>query len=194
MKLKYFVPTAIVLAGLVGATVVFANPFYTGTTAKTAIATSTLTYLTTGNATTTPIYDSYEQYGTNQTNGGNVTIPNQVAVLLQGAASSTATVVNVACEYSDDYNGVSGVGDWYQNDTLSATTTGPLNISAPATFTFTYASSTVGSIGGVVPINTNRYQKVIICPAPLRFVRAVITMTGANGSVWSAIEPLKQRN
>lgn len=192
MKIKYFIPAAIVLAGLVGATAVFANPFYTGTTARTAVATSTVAYITAGNATTTPIYDSYEQYGTNQTNGGNVTLPNEVAVLIQGAASSTATIVNVACEYSDNYNGTSGVGDWYQNETLPATSTGPLNITNPITYTFTYASTTVGGVP--VTANTNRYQKVFICPAPIRFVRAVITMSGANGSVWAALEPVKQRN
>lgn len=191
-NIKYYIAAALGLMGLLGASVAFANPFYNGTIAQTATATSTQTYMTTGNATTTPVYDSYELYGTNQTNAGNLTLPDTVAVLLQGVASSTATQVNIACEYSNNYNAVTGNGDWYQNELLSATTTGPLTITAPVTYTMTYASSTVG--GAAVTATTNRFQKAFTCPVPVRFVRAVITITGANGSVWAAIVPVKQRN
>lgn len=191
-NLKYFLPGAVIIASLALAGIAYANPFYIGLTAQTAIATSTQAYLTPGTATTTPIYDSYEQYGTNETNGGNLTVANQVAVLLNGVASSTATVVNVACEFSNNYNGTTGNGDWYQNETISPTTTGPLNISAPSTFTFTYASSTVG--GAPVLANTSRFEKVFVCPVPLRFVRAVITVTGSSSSIWASIVPIKQRS
>lgn len=191
-NLKYFIPSAIVLCGLLGATMVFANPFYTGSKAQSAAATSTQTYLTPGAATTTPVYDSYEQYGTNEPNSSNITIPNQVAILLQGVASTTSTVVNVACEFSDNYMGTAGSGDWYQNELITPTTTGATLITTPSTYTFTYASSTVG--GAPVGPNTARFQKLVVCPVPLRYVRAVITMTGANGSVWAELSPLKQRN
>ena len=193
-NLKYFLPGAIVIAFLAIAGIAFANPFYQGLSAQTATATSTQAYLTPGTATTTPVYDSYEQYGTNETNGGNLTIPNQVAVILNGAASSTATVVNVACEFSNNYIGTTGNGDWYQNEVIQATTTnaGPQSGNIPNTFSFTYASSTVG--GAVVGANTSRFEKVFVCPVPLRFVRAVITTTGNNASVWASIVPIKQRS
>lgn len=193
-NLKYFLPSAVVLGVLALVGVAYANPFYAGLSAQTAVATSTQTYMTPGTATTTPIYDSYEQYGTNETNGGNLTIANQVAVLLNGAASSTATVVNVACEFSNNYNGITGNGDWYQNEIIGATTTnaGVQSIGPVNSFSFTYASTTVG--GAPLAATFGKFAKVIVCPVPLRFVRAVITITGANGSVWSSIVPIKQRS
>lgn len=194
-NLKYFLPGAVLITSLALAGIVYANPFYQGLSAQTAIATSTQVYMTPGAATTTPIYDSYEQYGTNETNGGNLTVANQVAVLLNGAASSTATVVNVTCEFSNNYNGTTGNGDWYQNEIIGATTTnaGVQSIGPVNGFSFTYASTTVG--GAPLPSATfGKFAKVIVCPVPLRFVRAVITMTGANGSVWSSIVPIKQRS
>lgn len=193
-NLKYFIPSAVILGVLAVAGIAYANPFYAGLSAQTAVAPTTQSYMTPGTATTTPIYDSYEQYGTNETNGGNLTLPTQVAILLNGAASSTATVVNVACEFSNNYVGTTGAGDWYQNEIIGATTSnsGVQNIGAVNSFSFTYASSTVGGAG--LAANTNSFKKVIVCPVPLRFVRAVITITGANGSVWSSIVPIKQRN
>lgn len=187
--LKYFLPSAIILGFLAFATTIYANPFYAGLDAKSATATSTQVYLTPGTATSTVIYDSYELYGTNQTNGGDTTIPDTVAILLQGAASSTATVVSVACEFSNNYTG--GNGDWYQNEIYPATTTGAQSITTPLSFSFTYASTTVG--GAAVLSNTNRFQKVVTCPAPTRFVRAVVSVTGANASIWTDIVPKKQR-
>lgn len=184
---------AVALAGMLSfASYAHANPFYTAPKAVTATATSTQAYMTPGTATTTPIYDSYEQYGTNQVNSGNITIPNTVAVVLDGRASSTATTLNVACEFSDNYNGTTGNGDWYQNEIYPATTTGTQLITVPLSFGFTYASSTVGGAG--LSGSNNRFQKLVTCPVPLRYVRAVITVTGANASIWSAIIPTKQRN
>ncbi len=193
-NLKYFVPPALVIGLMALAATAYANPYYLGLSASTAVATSTQAYMTPGAATSTPIYDSYEQYGTNQTNGGNLTVANQVAIKLQGVASSTATQVNVTCEFSDNYNGATGNGDWYQNEIIGATTTnaGVQGIGAVNSFNFTYASSTVGGAG--VASTTNRFQKLIVCPVPLRFVRAVITVTGANGSIWAGIVPVKQRS
>lgn len=177
---------------LLGGGVALANPFYSGLSASTAAATSTQAFLRPGVGTTTPIYDSYELYGTNQTNGGNQTIPDVVSVMLNGTASSTASTFAVQCEYSNNYNGITGNGDWYQDEVLPATSTVPVGIASPISYSFAYASSTPGA--GGIPTNTNRFMKVIECPVPLRFVRAVITVTGANGTVWASIVPTKQRN
>lgn len=192
-NLKYFIPGAILFGTLALVGVAYANPFYQGLSAQTAMATSTQAYLTPGTATTTPVYDSYEQYGTNQTNGGNNTLANQVAVLLNGAASSTATVVNIACEFSNNYNGKTGNGDWYQNEVIAATTSnaGVQLGAVPNTFSFTYASSTVG--GAPLGAKTSTFEKVFVCPVPLRFVRVVVTITGNNASVWAGIVPVKQQ-
>lgn len=188
--LKYFVPAAIVLAGLMIAATAYANPFYTGPSAASATATSSQVFLTAGVSTSTTVYDSYEQYGTNQPNSGNITLPDSVAVLLNGVASSTSSVITVACEYSNNYNGATGNGDWYQNEIYPATSTGPLTIAVPLSFSFQYAASTVG---GVLLPGT-QYQKVIVCPVPTRFVRAVVSVTGASASVYTGFVPKKQRN
>lgn len=174
-----------------------ANPFYTGTGAKSALASTTQMYIRPGLATSTlPIYDSYEQGGTNQTNSSNLTIPNTVAVLLQGFASSTASVVNAKCEFSDNYNPATGLGDWFDNEIYStpATTTNgnPFNIGTAFSYQFTYASSTQG--GAIVTPLENKFAKLVTCPVPLRFVRVVVSATGGNSSLWAAIIPTKQRN
>lgn len=185
-KINWIVPIAAVAAILLGfATIALANPFYTGSKAKSAAATSTQSFLTPGAGTTTsPLYDSYEVNGTNETNQGNITLPNSVAILLQGNASSTTSVLNMNCEYSDDNI------DWYQNEILSSTTTNPANINNPASFSFTFATSTIGG----VTISQTRFAKLVECPVPLRYVRAVVSNTGSPLSVWVSIVPKKQRN
>ncbi len=174
---------AVLLAVLAFAGVAYANPFYIAGKASSAAATTTVTYMTPGTATTTVVYDSYEISGTNQKNQGNLTVPNQVAVVVQGVSSSSISVLNLACEYSDDNI------DWYQNDVFAATSSGNIPIAAPSTFTYTFASTTLNGVA-----NGNKFAKVVQCPLPLRFVRAVVSNTGANLSVWSAIIPTKQRN
>lgn len=194
-KLTWIVPLSAMAVVLLGfAALTYANPFYTGTKAQSAVATTTIVFMTPGAATSTTVYDSYEQYGTNQTNAGNLTLPNSVAVILDGRASSTATTVAVACEYSDNYNGSTGNGDWYQNEIYAPTTTGALPIGTALSFSFTYSSSTsqVGGVGGTA--SSNRFQKLVECPVPTRFVRAVVSVSGANVSVWTQIIPKKQRN
>lgn len=189
---------ALAIAGvlLTPGTPAHANPFYVGSKAKTAVATSTVSYMTPGTATTTFIYDSYEVNGTNETNAGNVTLPDSVALLLQGNASSTATALSVSCEFGDDEINAAGIVsiDWYQNGVISGTTTnsGIQNIGAPNSFSYVFASTSFG--GAAVLGNASRFAKVVVCPAPTRYMRAVISVTGANTSVWGAFVPKKQRN
>lgn len=199
-NIKYFAPSAVLLAIvaiaaalLLPGTQAHANPFYAGTRAVSAAATTTVSYLTPGLATSTVVYDSYEANGTNQANGGNQTLPDSLAVLVQGNASSTLTTLTLACEFGLD-NPASGLIDWYQNEVLGATTTnaGVQNISVPNSMSFTYASSTVGGTAGTG--STSRFAKAFVCPVPTRYVRAVISDTGAGASVWTALVPKKQRN
>lgn len=174
--------TLIAVGVLLAAGIAYANPLYTAGKARSALATSTLAYMTPGTATSTLVYDSYEQLGTNQPNQGNITIPNTVALAIQGVGSSTASIVNLACEYSDD-----GI-DWYQNEMFPATTSDPVLITAPNTFTFTNASSTIGGVA------FNGFKKIITCPLPTRFVRAVASVTGDKAAIWDTFIPSKQRN
>lgn len=175
-----------------------ANPFYvsskaqSGGTASSISASSTRASIPVGLGTTTIVYDSYEMFGTIQPNQGNLTIPDTVSLALNGTGSSTLTVVNVACEYSDNWNGTNG--DWYQDEFLAATSTGVLSITTPVSRNFTVSSSTIGGVAlGTSGSNIN-FQKMMQCPINTRFVRAVITTTGANALLWAQWIPKKQRN
>ena len=161
--------------------VAFATALFTGNRAMTAAATTTVVYMSPGNATTTLVYDSYEVSGTNQTNSGNLVIPDTVALAVQGVSSSSVSVLNIACEYS--YDNI----DWYQNNLYSATSSGIMPIVTPSTFSYTFASTTLNgvSIG-------NNYAKIVECPIVTRYVRAVLTNTGARMSVWATFIPTKQ--
>lgn len=181
-KQVLIVIAAVILGVALFATPAFANPFYAAGKARSAVATSTLSYMTPGTATSTVVYDSYEVNGTNQVNQGNLTIPNTIAFAVQGVGSSTALVINVACEFSEDNL------DWYQNEIFLATTSNPVNISVPNTFTLTNATSTIGGVA------FNGIKKIVTCPVPLRYVRAVTTVTGDKAAVWTALIPTKQRN
>lgn len=195
---KYIFPglaLAVIMAAIVFAFagVVRANPFYTGTKAQSANATSTQFQLIPGRATSTTVYDAYEQYGTNQPNSATIVIPDALTVFLDGLASSTAANINVACEFSENYNGSTGNGDWYQDFFTAATTTNPgvKNLQIPNSFTATYASSTVG--GAPVTASTNRFQKAFQCPVSTRFTRVVVSSSVASTSVWVQIIPKKQK-
>jgi ABC-type maltose transport system permease subunit len=172
----------IVLVVVAFASIAYANPFYNGPRAASATATTTVTYMTPGTATTTVVYDSYEKIGTNQKVGGDTTLPNFVAVAVQGVSSSSISVLNIACEYSSDNL------DWYQNDLFAATSSGVMPIAAPSTFSYTFASTTLNGVA-----YGNKFAKIVQCPVPLQYVRAVVTNTGANLSQWTAIYPVKQR-
>lgn len=130
-------------------------------------ATTTLSYIPIGTATTTNTFNT-------QIDGG--TIPETAVFTECLTASSTLTVLNTTFEYS--YDGVT-----YFQDNLSASTTVTNSIVTPNSFSWTYASST---IGGQTPSGSNNSLcKVLAIRTPLPWVRAVMTTTGANGAVWS---------
>jgi hypothetical protein len=178
--------------------ITFATPSKITSKAKTATATSTLVYMTVGAATsTTLVYDSYQVDGKNQSNFGDTFATDNATLLLQVNASSSATIINVALEFSDD----SACGtrptacDWYENNLSDmSTTTSIVSIGTPDTLSWTFASTTIGggtTLLGAAGLN-NRNNKAITIPTPLRYVRAVITLQGANGAIYGEIVPKKQ--
>lgn len=173
-----------------------ANPSNTtsGATGTTATTTA-LAYLTPGTATTTtPVYDSLQSDGTNQANQGNTYATDSAVFALQVNASSTASVFGITFEYSNGANcGVTPAGcDWYQDTLYSdASTTPVVSISTIRSYQFVFASSTVGGISantGLLGINgtNNRATRVMSVKTPMRYVRAVITDTGAGGAIVEA--------
>ncbi len=165
------------------APVASANPSSFSSPAYTATATSSLVYMTPGTATTTVTFDTYESNGTTQVNNGNTFVADGATLLLAVTASSTASVFVVNLEYSVD-----GI-DWYQNNRATYAA-GAIAIVTPNSFTYTYASTTPGG-GNVLP-TSSRGAKAINLDTPTRYIRAFITMTGANGGVYATIIPRKQ--
>ena len=161
----------------------YANPSLNTSSARSSTATTTLATINPGLATTTVTYDSRAQLGSNQTQDGNTLLPDSVALLLYMKASSTLSVLVTNIEYSND-----GI-DWYQNN-LETYAAGAIAIATPNTYTWTFATSTIGGV--LNSLGTDVGAKTISVRTPTRFVRAVLSMTGAGGMVRGEFVPKKQ--
>lgn len=172
----------------------YANPSQFVPTTQTALATTSITYVLPGVATTTLVADTYT------TATGNTYINNATELLLQFTASSTLSRLNVNLEYSNGWNGGDCVNnqsscDWYQ-DSISnvfsfATSSLPLiALSQVPQYQWAFASSTLGQ---QIPSATNnrdsRAMKILV---PTRYVRAVFTCSGAGCGVWAQFVPIKE--
>lgn len=193
MTLKnYYIATAgsIVAVVLLGfAAIAFANPSVFTSTAQTAAATSTVVYMTPGTATTTLVYDSRGLNGTLQAKDGNTYKTDGAVLFTQLNASSTATILVTKLEYSNGNNCASAPTgcDWYENN-INVYAAGAIAIATANSFTYTFASTTPGGTGTTSDFG----RKLMNIDTPARYVRVVLTLTGANGSVWAQILPRKQ--
>ena len=165
-----------------GVQIAKAQPTYIGLTVQTATATTSVRYLTPGTGTTTLTYDAYVPTTNSYT-------PAFATLLIQFAGSSTASTLGINIEYSQD-----GI-DWYKSSTLSpfspGTTTNAVNLGATNSYTWTFASSTVGGTG-VTAATGATSTRAIMLSTPLRYVRSVVSITGAGGAVWQQIVPTKE--
>src|SRR5215207_850826 len=188
-RMKRYLSTAVlsVIALFAVAGTAQANPSYFGVGTTTSAATSSPAFMTPGTGTsTTPVFDSYAQ----TLNGGVTSKADVVGLLVQLTGSSTATILNATVEYSQD-----GI-DWYRNFVIdpnqTGTSTAPVfNIANPFSFSFKFASSTVG--GGAVASTSNRSTAALLIPTPFRYTRVVFSLTGAAGAVWAQLVPIKER-
>lgn len=130
-------------------------------------ATTTVSYMTPGTATTTNTFNS-------QSDGSYIA---DTAVFTQCLnASSTATVLTTAFEYS--YDG----GTWFADNFATSSTAGPaIFVQQPTSYSWTFAST---SINGS-PANANFGCKIFALKTPTQYVRAVMSVTGAAGAIWS---------
>lgn len=184
LNLRVIIASVLAFLSLGVAGFAYANPSYfaAGVSTNNA-ATTTPAFMTPGTGTsTTPVYDSYAL----TVNGGVQTKTEFAGVLVNFCGSSTAAVLKVAVEYSQDNV------DWYRNYVLSpnqiGTTTNPYVIGTPFTTNWTFASSSVGGSGTLATCST----AAISVPTPFRYMRIVNSITGANGSVWASIVPTKE--
>lgn len=156
---KIYISSILIVTVLVfaGTKIVKANPSYFYQ--STGNATTTVTYMSAGTATTTATLDSYT--GTFQTFDSAA-----LAVLFTG--SSTASVINIAIERSQDGN------DWFADTYTLGASSSPSSVGLNTinSFSLTFASTTVGGAGGTSATIT----RIIDVPTPTRYTRSVITV------------------
>ena len=158
---------------------------------KSASATTTLSYLTAGTATTTDVFDT-------QADGGFIT--DSATLLMWIGASSTASILDIYPQYS---NGAVGVDcavtplkcDWYfaSNPENYATTTMISDISFLSKYrlTFTSSSTPTGLEGG----NYSSTTRAISIKTPVRYARVIFAVPVGSQSigVWSDWVGKKQK-
>lgn len=138
----------------------------------TATATTTVSYIGVGTATTTYQFDS-AVFSSGKI--ANMQPVDRTALYLQVAASSTATVVVVTPQFSN--NGI----DWYNYGTAtsSLSTNGASAIAVPTNYQWT-------------PGTTATSSTVIILPeVPTQHERVVISTTGAAAAVYAEVDMKK---
>lgn len=173
IKFAGVIVALLALLGIMGyAASVQANPLRFPPAVTTASATTSATFLTVAGATTTLVtYDSYANNGIS--GGGSTQALDQAAVLIQLAASSTSSQLNLTVQHSQD-----GI-DWYDDEVFTPTSAGYNNILNPVVFTWLAASTATTS-------------KAMVVKTPLRYMRVQAKISGAAGAVWAAIQPQKQ--
>lgn len=144
---------------------------------QSASATTTVSYMTPGTATTTsPSFDT----GVGAAQGADSAV-----LLTRFVGSTSAAILNITLEYSQDNI------DWY-SDRLSAgaTTTQAINITQSTTYSLTAQGNNPGGIGGTA----SSTLRSIVVPTPTRYVRAVysIPVGSTNGSVWGEFVAKRQ--
>ena len=142
---------------------------------QTAVATTTVTYMSAGTATTTITHDSLQ----------NRFATDGAALMIQLKASSTATTLKWKYEFSQD-----GI-DWFQDNqelTTNATTT--VQVRDSKEFSWVFASSTPNN-GGT---GSDFGLKLVNVPTPARFTRAVfyLPVGSTKGSLLAQIVAKKQ--
>ncbi len=202
MKKIFYISAAIIplliLSVLFLAPNVKANPqgFYQSFIG-TNTATTSITYMTGGTATTTIYWDA-------GFNGASAQGSESAIALVQFTASSTSSTLQVYQEFSQGVPGVNCVStptacDWYQMTPTAlngyATTTADVgyNLSTVPLFSWKFASSTIGQIA---QISTNNLDtRAITIQTPTRYTRLNFVLkpiTNGNGAVWADIVAKKQ--
>lgn len=167
MKNKIIIAIASLAAVFTGAAVIaHANPSFFYAPTSTAAATSTVSQIIPGVATTTVLFDSYAT--------GRPYALDSATLFLQTTASSTSSIVNIAYQFSQDSI------DWYDNDLVPASST-PSIVQIQGTNSYSWTA-----------LNTARNSKAVNLPTPTRYVRAVISAAGANSFIWASIIPKQQ--
>ena len=165
-----------------------ANPQFFVKTAPTATATSTISYMTGGTATTTLTFDAYlvDQSKTDQ----NPIALDGLALAIQFHASSAPlTTLKWRYQYSQDNK------DWYYENAdlnINASTT---NVVADFHEYSWLQISTSTAYSATGNSTSSLAMKIVDVPTPTRYIRAqfYILPGTTNGGVWAEFIPKKQR-
>jgi hypothetical protein len=150
---------------------------------STATLTSSPNYLTAGTATTTLSCDSYQN--------GIPRATDSISLLIQQAASSTSSVLNINIQYSQDNV------DWYETTGMASpiisTTTNPINLSTVGQFQLKFASSTI-DLSAVTSVNSATTTRFMSVNTPLRYVRAIFSApaSSAGQAIWAQFIPKRE--
>lgn len=188
----------VLVGGLIALTgfaayIVQANPSFFVYGQNTAVATSTVVYMTPGTATTTLIQPTVTN--------GNPTVMNTATFLVQFTGSSTASNINIEFEYATAFSGTNcqttpASCDWYKDGLYGAngvisTTTTPVGLGTRNVYNLPFSTTPLAGQSGTA----TRTNKILNVQTPAQYVRAVITMPAgsANGAIWAEWLPLKQQ-
>ena len=181
------------MAGLtfLGAGLVMANPQFFQTESGTAAATSTVSYMTPGTATTTLVIDSFKLVQSS-TETPNPTAYNALSLAIQFEATSTSSSLARYYEYSSDNI------DWYPENevtTINATTT--IEIQHRKLYQFSFPATSTPLSNAELPVTNGkaRVHKIVDVPILARYVRVnfYIPVGSTNGAVWAEFMPRKER-
>ena len=165
-----------------------------GLTGSISSASTSPCYMTPGTATTSIIFDSYQNTQGSNT-ARNTFGTKSAALMFQLYGSSTASIINLAVERSQ--NGVDYYADSYA---FVATSTGVFNLSNSNlnSYVLTFASSTLK--GEAIVGDETTMTRIIRIETPTRFTRVVFTSASStilgpkNTAIWGEMVPIRETN
>lgn len=184
----------IIITGILALAAVMTYPFYagansleilnsSGTTCRSAAATSTTNYMTPGTATTTVSCDLFALAG-----GSQDRVPNKFFVRIFQTASSTNSTQTARFEWSDDNI------TWYADSALTTTdvASSTFMVSNYKEYSWPYASTTPQA--GVVPATANTGARTFEVPVRARYVRGMfyIPAGATNSGIWAGFTGIRE--
>jgi len=200
MKKKYIAGLIGLVLLVVGATV-YANPKFFLSRTATAVATTTVSYMTPGTSTTTLTYDTWS-------NPDNSTIIRnerlaQLSLGVQIHASSTvdnATSTRLQWHYEYSNDNV----DWYPESVFSHTNNATTTVDITDFHQYELLTSS-SSVSGFSITDAFRDYRIVDVPVLTRYIRVIFSLKDDsvgiaglepenNGAVWAEFIPLKENH
>ncbi len=184
-KIAAIVAGAVCLFGATG--VALASSILSGMV-STSAATTTPAFMTPGTGTSTLTYNTLTNTNVATATPSSTNQSKAIKLSLAGqfSGSSTVATLNIKFEYSTD-----GI-DWYQSFLPQgnfSTTTQAVTYGISNSVAIPFASTTYNGSAGKFNIE----NFIVDVPIVTKDVRAVVTITGANGAFWGQFVPVKEQ-